>query len=371
MDPLTIGFLGGVLLVLLIVSIVVVVLRKQQESGIDPAVLETFRSRIRAWWLLFGSLVGAFLIGHTATIILFGLIAFWALREYITLTPTRPADHPTLVWVFFLCTPLQFALVGLDPIWFRTVFGVEPYLVYSILIPAYVLLILPALIAMSGDSKGFLERIAKIQVGLLICVYSLSFAPALLTMELSETVGPTVLSQETAGGTIPGGVEEEIVSQLRLEKGINPDGSTVQLQSPRPTLQNGNLRLLFFFVLLVQLSDVCQYLWAQIRFRHVIAPTINSTRTWEGVLGGAATTTLLGISLWWFTPLLWWGAGITAFVVSFMGLAGSMTMSAIKRDRGVEDYGTLIEGHNGVLDRIDSLCFAAPAFYHLVWILTR
>ncbi len=352
---------------LVLATIIVAVLRKYRDYGVDKAVLETFRARVRAWWLLFGSLIGAFMFGHAATVILFGIIAFWALREYMTLTPTRPADHPTLVWVFFLCTPLQFALVGLDPTWFRHVFGIDSYLVYSILIPAYAFLILPALIAMSGDSKHFLERIAKIQVGLLICVYSLSFAPALLTLELPRTA-ETALETETTPGTFSGGVEEEIVSKLNLEKAVNPDGTTTPLHSPRPTLNNKNLRLLFFFVLIVQLSDLCQYLWSQIRFRHLIAPTINATRTWEGVFGGAATTALLGITLFWFTPIRWWEAGIAAFAVALMGLAGNMTMSAIKRDHGVADYGSLIEGHNGVLDRIDSLCFAAPVFYHLVWL---
>ena len=55
-----------------------------------------------------------------------------------------------------------------------------------------------------------------------------------------------------------------------------------------------------------------------------------------------------------------------------MGFAGGITMSAIKRDRGVKDYGTLVEGHGGVLDRIDSICFAAPVFFHCTrWWLVR
>jgi phosphatidate cytidylyltransferase len=120
---------------------------------------------------------------------------------------------------------------------------------------------------------------------------------------------------------------------------------------------------------MVQLSDVFQYLWSQIPMKHPIAPKINLTRTWEGLFGGAATTTLCGMALWFATPFPhWWQAGMIALAISLMGFAGSMTMSAIKRDRGVEDYGTLVEGHSGVLDRMDSVCFAAPVFYHLCWL---
>ena len=129
----------------------------------------------------------------------------------------------------------------------------------------------------------------------------------------------------------------------------------------------GNVRLLFFFVLIVQLSDALQYAWSQIPSQHVIVPAINPTRTWEGLLGGTASVTLIGAVLWWATPFhgsSWWMAAVMSAVISLMGFAGGITMSAIKRDRGVKDYGTLVEGHGGVLDRIDSICFAAPVFFH-------
>ncbi len=127
------------------------------------------------------------------------------------------------------------------------------------------------------------------------------------------------------------------------------------------------MRLLFFFVLIVQLSDALQYAWSQIPRKHVIVPAINPTRTWEGLLGGMASVTLIGAVLWWATPFRgssWWMAALMSAIIALMGFAGSITMSAIKRDRGVKDYGTLVEGHGGVLDRIDSLCFAAPVFFH-------
>ena len=120
-------------------------------------------------------------------------------------------------------------------------------------------------------------------------------------------------------------------------------------------------------MLIVQLSDALQYAWSQLPNKHVIVPTINASRTWEGLLGGTASVALIGAALSWATPfqgVWWWMAPAMSALISVMGFAGVITMSAIKRDRGVQDYGTLLEGHGGVLDRIDSLCFAAPVFFH-------
>ena len=303
--------IGGVLLLLGIAEVIVRILKRRPESGIDAAILETFRLRVRAWWILFAVLAAAFLLGQTVTIMLFGLISFWALREFITLTPTRPGDHRTLFWVFFLFTPLQYFFVGGR--WGTTACT-------AFVIPVYGFLFVPARIALAGDYKRFLERTAKIQAGLLICVYCLSYAPALLTLNLPP------LSENT------------------------PD-------------TGGKVTLLFFFVLIVQLSDALQYAWSQIPSRHVIAPTINPTKTWEGLLGGTASVALIGAVLWWATPFRgahWWMSAVMSAVIAVTGFAGSMTMSAIKRDRGVKDFGTLVEGHGGLLDRIDSICFAAP-----------
>jgi len=301
---------AGVMVLLGTASAVTFFLQRRTDSGLDPAIVESFRTRIRAWWILLTALAAAFLIGKVATVFLFWAVSFWALREFITLTPTRPADHRTLFCVFVFCTPAQFILVGLDK-----------YPLYSILIPVYAFLLIPAGIAFSGDSKRFLERTAKIQAGLLICVYCLSYAPALLTLDMKS--------------------------------------------HPR------NLSLLFFFILMVQLSDVFQYAWSQLPSKHLMVPTIHPTKTWEGLLGGTATSALLGSALWWATPFTPWMAALMSLVVALMGAAGSLTMSAIKRDRGVKDYGTLVEGHGGVLDRIDSICFAAPVFFHFTLYFTQ
>ena len=165
--------------------------------GLNAAAINTFNRRVRAWWVICALLAIAF-VSPTLTVALFGAMSFWALREFITLTPTRLGDHRALFWVFFFFTPLQYVLVAYNN-----------YGLYSILIPVYAFLFIPARIAMAGDFKRFLERVAKIQSGLLICVYCLSFAPALLYLDsIAERYG---LERAAAvllcrDGTVGGGV---------------------------------------------------------------------------------------------------------------------------------------------------------------------
>lgn len=296
------------MVVLAIATGVAQFLTARRETLLDKSTIDLFKRRLQAWWLMCAVLAATFLVGRVATVVLFGVISFWALREFITLTPTRTADHRALFWVFFLFTPLQYLLVAMDR-----------YGLYSVLIPVYGFLFIPARIALAGDFKRFLERSAKIQAGLMVCVYCLSYAPALLYLPLPETGG----------------------------------------------LSDQNALLLFFFVLVVQVGDVFEYMWEKIVGGHVVAPAIHASRTWEGLAGGALSASLFGTLLWWATPFTPWEAGIMSLIITLAGFAGSMTMSAVKRDRGVSDYGTLVTGHGGVLDRLDAVCFAAPIFFHI------
>ncbi|RIK76589.1 MAG: phosphatidate cytidylyltransferase [Planctomycetota bacterium] len=303
LNLITWALVGIVLAALGIATLFGHLLGGQTDSGINPAVVRNFNLRVRAWWLMCSLLAAAVLLGNTITVILFGLISFWALREFITVTPTRLSDHRALFLIFFVFTPLQYLLVGLDN-----------YDLFSVMIPVYAFLFVPAHVAFAGDYKRFLERTAKIQAGLMICVYCLSHAPALIN--LTEN-------------------------------------------------RNHNVQLLFFFVVATQLGDAIQFGFGRLWGKRVIAPAISPNRTWEGLYGSIAVNALLGVALSWATPFNLWQAAGMAGITTLTGFAGGMTMSAIKRDRGVRDYGTLVEGHGGVLDRIDSLCFAAPVFYHL------
>jgi phosphatidate cytidylyltransferase len=303
-DPQTLWLMAGVFGFLSIASAVGYLLGRT-TSGASESKRQTIanlNARLRAWWVIVSVCAAALLLGRIGATVLFGLASFWALREFMTLTPMHHGDHRALFWVFFIITPLQYWLVA-----------VQWYGLFVILIPVYAFLFIPARMAVCGEYKSFLERAARTQWGLMICVYCVSHAPALLTLPL------------------PG-------------------------QGPR---------LLLFFLLVVQLSDVFQYIWGKLLGRRKIAPLISPNKTWEGFLGGVGTATALGASLWWVTPFNPWQAAGMSLVITLLGFMGGLTMSAIKRDRGVKDYGTLIEGHGGVLDRIDSICFAAPVFFHL------
>jgi phosphatidate cytidylyltransferase len=299
-------------------------LERRQTFAIDQQLLRRLNHRIRVWWMMCAILAFAVLLGRLSAVFLFGLISFWALREFITMTPTRRGDHRALFWIFFVFTPLQYVLIALGrdaPLWLTFNRSMDLYDLYSIIIPLYASLLIPARIALAGDPKRFLERSAKIQLGLLICVYSLSYAPALLDLQLYRT------------------------------DGIRWNGS--------------NVSLLFFLVLMSQLADLFQMWGTKLAGRTAVASDINASRTWEGFFTSVVATGTVGALLTWATPFEVWEAAVMGMVISVMAFCGGMTMSAIKRDRGVNDTGTLVVGHAGVLDRLDSICFAAPVFYHL------
>jgi phosphatidate cytidylyltransferase len=312
-----------VLLALAIASSIAHYLTRQSSPSINQALVQRFVLRLWAWWLMFAILIAGFFLQRIGTVVLFGFVSFWAFREFITMTPTRRGDHRALFWSLVVFTPLQYALIGFSQSgWkYRNGLPIDFYEIYSIMIPVYASLFIPARIAIAGDHKRFLERSAQIQAGLLVCVYCLSFAPALLYLELSRSDG-TAWNGSSAG-------------------------------------------LLFFFVLISQISDVLQWVWSRVGKQRIIAKDVSNSRTWEGVLGGALSTGIVAATLYWVTPFKPWEAACMGIVVAALGFAGGMTMSAIKRDRGVHDYGTLVMGHAGVLDRIDALCFSAPIFYHI------
>jgi len=299
--------LGIVLGLLTIATLVGQWLRRQRSLGLDPQVVDAFNRRIQAWWFFSIVLALAF-FSSNLTVAVFAILSFWALREFLTLTPTGLGDHRALFWVFFFFTPMQFLLVALESDRFS-----------HILIPVYAFLFIAARIAISGDYTRFLERVAKIQFGLFICVFCLSYAPALLYLQCE-----------------------------------NMDGD------------DAKARLLFFFVTIVLFSELLQFVCSRLFGKHVIAEAIDKTRSWEGVLGGAGVTALLGIALYWATPFpYWWQAGAMSLLIAMMASAGALTMAAIRRDRGELVEGTMVESHGGVLNRIDAVCFAAPVFYHV------
>ncbi len=285
----------------------------RQVKGPENAVVENLIDRVNAWWVMVVVMGIALIFGRGGAVVLFALCSFAALREFVTLTDTRRADHWALAAAFFVVIPVQYGLVWYD--W---------YGFYSIFIPVYAFLWLPILTALRGETGRFLARVAELQWALMICVFCVSHVPALLSL------------------TIPG-------------------------------FEGRKVLLIAFLVVVVQGSDVAQYIWGKLLGRTKIAPNLSPSKTVEGFIGGALTAVLIGAGLHWLTPFGPVKAAGMALVIVLMGFFGGLVMSAIKRDRGVKDWGHLISGHGGFIDRLDSVIFSAPIFFHLTryyWSLT-
>ncbi|RRJ85798.1 phosphatidate cytidylyltransferase [Gulosibacter macacae] len=311
--------LGGVGIVLVIATIVTFILSRTLRAPKHESLITNLRQRVGAWWIMTAMLTAVLAAGETVTILLFTALSFLALREFITISPTTQQDHRALVWMFWIILPLHYFSVWQH--W---------YGFFAVFIPVYAFLFLPARTALMGETRGFLRRASVVQWALMVCVYALSHAPALLQLPVAMHHGRVV-----AEGSAPGSG--------------GPEGAN----------------LLLFLIIVVQGSDVLQYIWGKTLGRHSVAPKVSPNKTWEGFIGGVLSATALGAALWWATPFAPWQAALFAFIACLMGFAGGLVMSSIKRDRGVKDFGDLIPGHGGIMDRVDSLVFAAPVFFHL------
>ncbi|MCW1885759.1 phosphatidate cytidylyltransferase [Luteolibacter flavescens] len=302
-DPELLYLVGGVVAVLLIATLITRILIGR--SG-ETAVLVNLRQRVNAWWWMMIVFCSSLALGKSGVFWFYGLLSFLALREFITLSPTPRGDHRTLTWVFFLILPLHYIFAGAP--W---------YGMFLIWIPVYAFVFIPIRSALAGDTERFLERTARIQWGVLTCIYFLSYLPMLLYLPIEGYHGQ-------------------------------------------------NAKLLFFVVLVTQISDVMQYVFGKLFGKTKIAPKVSPSKTREGLLYGGAAATLIGTSLWWATPFTPVEAAIMSIVLVASGFFGGLVMSAVKRSLGAKDWGRGIPGHGGVLDRLDSLLFAGPIFFHIV-----
>lgn len=277
-----------------------------RKKGMKDPLVENLTARINAWWVMAIILGLAFWMGQPAVVILFAIASFAALREFVTLTSAHRADTWMLAALFYIALPVQYWAVWTD--W---------YGFFSIFIPVYVFLLMPVLSAVRGETENFLIRVAEVQWAAMIAIYCVSYVPALLSLEI-------------------------------------------------PGFEGQNILLVAYLVIVVQSSDVLQYIWGKLMGRRKIAPRLSPSKTVEGFVGGVGSATVLGACMWWITPFTFWQSGLLALIIALMGFFGGLALSAVKRDRGVKDWGTTIAGHGGFIDRLDSLIFAAPVFFHLV-----
>lgn len=302
------------ILALTTVFIVLRGLREQERPHDDMRAgeLRDYRQLLGTSWFMVAVFWLAWATGETMATLLFALIAFFALREFITLSPTRRGDHLSLVLAFFVVLPIQFWLVA-----------TRHFDLFTVFIPVYVFLAVPVASALRGDPQRFLERNAKLQWGIMVCIYGMSHVPALLLLQF------------------PG--EKHYEGKQAF--------------------------LVFFVVMVVQTCMLVQHVVTQRLRRPPSLPGISSSfnwRTWGwGVLAGC----VLGALLSFITPFKPAQALAAAFIACVAGSLGHLVMKALKRDRGVTTWGPRgrgITGANGLLDRVDALCFAAPIFFHSV-----
>ena len=294
-------------LILCTATIIGWIMKKLAKTEKNFLTIANLNYRIYSWWIMVGILTICCLMGKLGTTILFMVISFLALREFITITPTGIADHRTLFWAFFLILPGHYWLL------YNNWYGM-----FVIFIPVYAFLFLSIRSVLRDEPKDFLRRTSEIQWGIMLNVYLISHAPALLMLKL---------------------------------KGFP---------------ENENPLLLLFLISVVQLGDVSQYVWGNLFGKSKIVPNTSPNKTSIGLIGGILSGTIIGAGLSFLTPFAIWESALVGGLLVILGFLGDVTSSAIKRDRGIKDYGTTIPGHGGIMDRIDSLCFAAPVFFHYI-----
>jgi phosphatidate cytidylyltransferase len=265
------------------------------------------RSRVRTWWVMAGLVVGVLLLPRAWAVGFFGFLSFLALKEFFTIIPTRRADRRVLL-LAYLAIPLQYTWIGTD--W---------YGMFAIFIPVYMFLLLPIRMVLIGETEGFLHAAGTVHWGLMSMVYSLSHISAFLT-----------LPAQTPG-------------------------------------KGGGVAWVLLAVFLTQFNDVAQYIWGRLFGKHPVIPKVSPKKTVEGLLGGLATTLALAVFLGpWLVPMSRLQGAVIGLIAGLGGFLGDVTISAVKRDLGIKDSGTLLPGHGGILDRVDSLLVTAPLLFHVV-----
>lgn len=296
--------LAGLFVLLIVASLITALLtRSKPEKDFTE-----LKQRVSSWWIMVTVFTLAMVLSRNVSLVFFGFISFLALKEFLSMIPTRRADRRVLFWAY-LAIPFQYFWVSME--W---------YGMFIIFIPVYMFLFLPMRMVIIGETREFLRAAGTLHWGLMTMVFSLSHLAYLLVLPVSEGF--------SAGGA----------------------------------------GLVLYLVFLTQFNDVSQFIWGKMLGKHKIIPRVSPNKTWEGFLGGVCTTTLLAMLLSTvLTPLSLGMAAIAGLIISTAGFIGDVTVSALKRDIGVKDSGSLLPGHGGILDRIDSLTYSAPLFFHFIY----
>ena len=309
LSPTLLTALGGIFGLLVVASFIIAALKRTRPERDYTELVQ----RTKSWWLMAAIFTAALLVNRVAALVFLGIVSFLALKEYLSIIPTRRADRRVLFFLY-LAIPIQYYWVSIG--W---------YGMFIIFVPVYMLLFLPLPMLIIGETQGFLRAIGTLHWGLMVTVFSLSHA----------------------------------AYTLMLPAAPNAIG---EWRDPHT-----GAALMIYLVVLTQLNDVAQYVWGKLFGRHKIIPAVSPNKTWEGFLGGVVTTAALSAALGpWLTPIDLRNAAILGALLGVAGFVGDVTVSALKRDLGLKDTSQFLPGHGGVLDRVDSLTYTAPLFLHYV-----
>jgi len=304
-NPVVLWALASLFVILIGATIIVNYLHSRGGSGEFDEVVQ----RLRTWWLIIVLLSSAILLSSNASLVFFALISFLGLKEFLTLAPTRRVDRNVLFYIY-LSIPVQYMWAALE--W---------YGMFIIFVPVYLFLFVPLRMVLGGNTTNFLKAAGVLHWGVMTTVFSLSHLAFLLMLPATES---------------------------------NPYGS--------------GPALVLYVIILTQLNDVAQFIWGKTFGSRRVVPSVSPNKTWEGLLGGVLTTTTLAVVLSiWMTPMSLFQAVFAGLGIGIFGFVGDVCVSAVKRDLGIKDTSQMLPGHGGVLDRVDSLTYTAPLFFHYVY----
>lgn len=291
----------------LILASVIAVVKKNKYPERD---YDELILRTKSWWWMIGLVLAALYMGQKAATVFFAFVSFLALKEFYSIAQLRTVDRRLVFWAY-LAIPVQYYFAYIQ--W---------YGMFIIFIPVYMFLFLPMRSTLIGETKGYIKANATIQWSLMLAVFTLSHIAYLINLD-------------------------------RFNK------------------QSGFIGLVLFLLFITQSNDVSQYVFGKLFGKYKIIPKVSPNKTWEGFLGGLATTTLLATLLAPFLTILTWQQGVIAGVlIACVGFIGDVVLSSVKRDLGIKDTGSMIPGHGGILDRMDSLMYTTPIFFHYFYYVT-
>ncbi len=300
---LALCMIGGVLVTATLILSILIKLKPKSD-------FEALTQRIKSWWLMAVIFFLAIIVSDKVSIVFFAFVSFLALKEFFSLIPTRRADRRALFWGY-LSIPLQYYWIH-----------VEWYGLFIIFIPVYMFLIIPLRMVLTGKTDGYIRSVGTIHWGLMLTVFCLSHTAFLLILQRSDY----------------------------------------------PNEHPPGVGLVLFLVIMTQLNDVFQFIWGKSLGRAKILPSVSPGKTWAGFIGGVITCTVVALLLGPFLTLLDYRQSLIAgFIISVSGFFGDVNLSALKRDMNVKDSGSLLPGHGGILDRVDSLTYTSPLFFHFVY----